>query len=245
MIGKFSDINEQLLRKNIKEFLEQDFRNINENEIGKALSKCFFQDQSSERRYYNLFIVFSSKDKLFRVRKNISSLSEVIGDVNNFWCPPREIVREGRMNCDKEQVLYASLDKATAFSETGIKKDEKFLLIEYEIKENVELISIQMDERFGNNSLIAEIYNNFLNEIMIKNQEEKPGIYKVTNYLRNIFFRADKSDGWCYVSAQNNSFSNVALKYPEIESKIRIASVKIVELYDEKSYRIHEIKEFI
>lgn len=55
MIGEFSDINQQLLTQNIKDFFNLDFREISEYEIGKALSKILFQNQSSERRYFEMY----------------------------------------------------------------------------------------------------------------------------------------------------------------------------------------------
>ena len=242
MVGDFSDINQQLLEQAIEVFWDLDFREISEIEIGKALYNILFQNQFSERRFFEMYIIFNNpdKDKLFRVRRNISSLSEVISDENNFWCLPKDKIKQGRLNNNCEQILYASFDKLTAFLETGIKKNEKFLLIEYKIKNNIELKCIQMDGRFGKNSAISKIYNDFFNEIMMKSEEEKPGIYKVSNYIKDVFFKLNDFDGWYYVSARNKKLENVALIYPKIKEHIKIRSLKIAELNDDSSFWVHE-----
>lgn len=236
----FSNIDVHQLERDIRDFWNKDYTEMSEGEIGLALSQCLFQNQFSVRKYSNIFMQFNSSDRLFRVRKDISKLSDVIGDTNNFWCLPPKRIKEGRLNHEHEQILYASKDISTACLETGVKTDERFLLIEYEIIDIFYLISIQVKGRFQGNTEISRIYDDFFNQLMARTQEEKSGIYKVTNYIKDYLFGAHNTGGWIYESAKNRKLANVALKYPEIKEKIGVKNISIMEKVDEEHYIIRE-----
>lgn len=243
MNKEFFNIETYKLKNTIREFWERDYANINIQEIGEALAQILFLNNPTGLKFSNSLVEFPVQKSLFRIRTDVCKLSDVLGDINNFWCLPKEKVREGRLNHRYEQILYASTNILTACTETGVGNGKKFLLIEYKVIKKFLLISMQLKDRFGANDETAILYNDFFNKIMSRTQEEKPGIYKITNYIKDYLFKICNTSGWLYESAQSQKISNVALQYPQIKDKIRVKNVKIVECVN-STYDVIEEKIF-
>ena len=82
-------------------------------------------------------------NRLFRAR-GLANVDDPL-TASDFWEAPAKYVKHGRLNGPQQQFLYTSNDPFTPLQEAGIRERDVFLLTEYRIKGNLEVVTIGTD----------------------------------------------------------------------------------------------------
>ncbi|HEM6340211.1 TPA: RES domain-containing protein [Streptococcus suis] len=151
--------------------------------------------------------------KLYRIvrlpddDKEVSKFKEIV---------PIEFVKQYRLNRGDEQMFYAAFSKEIAIAETGVTDLDKYALLTYEVKSDVDLLAI-----VRNSSILATrdkftaFYGAKSNEILV-NIFSRPASpngseYELSNYIRrcNEFSLDTKHSGWIYPSVKSTNTNGI------------------------------------
>jgi len=166
---------------------------------------------------------------LYRTRAfekaNISSIKLP----RDFYSPPKELTKWGRVNRPYNPLLYASFTPNTAIKENyEIKKG--FLLITYRLKSSIKLRvlgklmnSKSIDGTTKQHVLFNHV-NNFVENLMLHKINEEHYYIFTNDIIENVFI-GDKSNGYYYPSAAHANQFNVAINPIHENTSITIAEV--------------------
>lgn len=225
--GEIDDLIEKLKNMNSSE----DFHTQG-NEILKMILNFFVSVVFLAFPYTRL----RKKDKLYRTRAiNPCSIDKIM-DEKEFWEPPSQYVKYGRLNLPNESKLYVSYkDPELAIKENSEIKDY-FILIEYEVIEDFEcsiidsildLNNVTPDFFEREDKEVYEAINKFLEKLMTHKSIDD-NYYEFTNEIvRKIFLKLSPSsiNGYCYHSAVSSNGYNLCLNPESAHEYLKINSV--------------------
>ncbi|MGI3009799.1 RES family NAD+ phosphorylase [Vibrio parahaemolyticus] len=142
----------------------------------------------------------------------------------DFWEPPQKYVSSGRLNSEKEQMLYLAINNSeTAVLEARASLSDKFILIFYRAKADLIVGEIGWDIK----SPIVKL----MNKIFAKPGD---GIYEVSNQIAKTIYNFD-NDGWCYPSVQHEGGINFCLNL-DAKPKLEVIGASMYERVEGKRY---------
>lgn len=150
---------------------------------------------------------------LYRARK-IAEIPSPL-NISDFWEPPKERSKRGRLNSLGQQFLYISDSREAACDEIKLKRDDLYITTIYESVDQLNMVEIGFkDNAFLNKP--DRLLKDFVDKIFCTPDEY---IYEISSMVAHNFF-ALHQDGWCYPSiASRNYARNVCLK---INSKTKL-----------------------
>ncbi|MBB1368986.1 hypothetical protein H5154_21845 [Pseudoalteromonas sp. SR44-5] len=196
------------------------------------------------------------KGGIFYRARDLDPKTEAL-KLTDFWEPPQDKIKYGRLNQPKQQLLYISPGEImTPMKEAGIKENNFGLMVRYEAIEPINVMGIGFsDDLLGNfpedtNNKI-NLITNFLKTMFLQNNSLS---YLISSVIAQKIYDFDNFDGWVYPSVANQNGHNLCLKLPA-KSKLKIHSAFIFELIngeprpyysilvDEKVYLYNDWKE--
>ncbi len=156
--------------------------------------------------------------------------------ISDCWEPPKEIVKAGRLNRDKEPLLYTSNDPCVAAEELKVKEGELFSLIVYESTDTINMTSIGLPfEHSGldkNETLKHKMIQDFLKHEFIRDVGKGTEyLYKISEVIIKDYFDLPPvmQDAWCYPSIAKKGGLNVCFRPINI-SKLKLIGVQITSI---------------
>lgn len=176
--------------------------------------------------------------RFYRVRKldkdDINIPFKSIKYPKDVWCPPNEIVKLGRLNREKESLLYTTPNSPqVAVEEMKIREGEYFVVAVYEAIEDIKIayigISSNLDYLNKEQNIKHKMINDFLIHEFIRDVGEGTEyLYRITEIITKKFFNnhINEMDGWCYPSiAYKENQVNVCLKENKAIKKLRMIGI--------------------
>jgi len=170
---------------------------------------------------FNAHIEIGIGTQLFRIRK---MENDIFNSVSDFWSPPPNNTKDGRLNRNNEPMLYVCTDHVTPFHEARICKGEIFVLVFYRAKkpfnarllEGVNdgdcksLINAGLSETgFVNYRIIRDfIRTELIRDVGIGTEY----LYGISNGIKELLDKANKDHAYQYTSVNNYSKKNIAIK---------------------------------
>jgi len=228
----------------IKQFRSLDFRVLSEDEIDERIQNVLIHN--GRYSFYSNHCTIN-KGYMYRVRKiEDSHLLQVNNYVeSDFWDPPAEYAKQGRLNRKGESLLYTAISRPlTAVQEAKIQKGEHFLLIVYEVVKDIEAIEIggNFDSQYSGilnhcskDKIILnnEIVNSFLiDEFRRDVGEGTEYLYKLSRTIAGCFGFPNAGtgfDGIKYPAAFDASEWNVCLLPQKARESLRLKNAFIAE----------------
>lgn len=140
----------------------------------------------------------------FRIRR-VNDLTNI--SYADFWEPPTEFIRRGRLNLEGEPMLYMSVGEInTPLSELNIKPNENFLLIAYIANKPLILSEVGFNQDKDKDSNIELI--EFLDYHFMRTTD---GAYVLSNLIAKELVKTSSSYGWCYPSTKSKNGINICL----------------------------------
>ncbi|KDE65230.1 hypothetical protein FUSO5_05060 [Fusobacterium necrophorum BFTR-1] len=177
-------------------------------------------------------------DKFFRIRElNNINLKE-LSSINNCWAPPNP--KQGRYNRNDCPILYVAKDEETCKKEIGITDDNTYMLIKYELKEEIQVYNQKICQDLRQ-LFSGETYRNSYTPLLADPKKAKlleqiideclnHKDYNFSNFIINFLFPCtNRILGWEYVSRKNPLGVNLAFKNEEIQEFVLITDVKIIK----------------
>jgi hypothetical protein len=242
----FMGFNIEEFSKRKKEFLCLRFNELNDQETINEIKKLItFRNPITSQKYFYVPTwayrcikgtrVYRVRRITFDVEKFHSSDIKKIGD---FWYPPESNVKDyGRLNYPCESLLYTAQTPEIAINEMKIHTEEYFMLITYELKDDIDLTIIGLSQSHSDLFNIVDakkkILNDFFFEIFTNDiNEDNHYYYKVTsNFLKFCFIIPDPSQGgWFYPSIKSEMGYNYCFKPDIADNKIKLEGAEICKL---------------
>ncbi len=237
---KHVDINE--LHDKISNFRDLDFKNLSYADIQKEIMTVItFKTPKGDMCVLSpISSNYPSGTKFYRVRaipeeKKILPLDSM-KLISDCWEPPKEIVKAGRLNRDKEPLLYTSNDPCVAAEELKVKEGELFSLIVYESTDTINMTSIGLPfEHSGldkNETLKHKMIQDFLKHEFIRDVGKGTEyLYKISEVIIKDYFDLPPvmQDAWCYPSIAKKGGLNVCFRPINI-SKLKLIGVQITSI---------------
>lgn len=185
--------------------------------------------------------VFKSDTLMYRVRKlqDNSIPNNDMKVTSDAWNPPSDIVKMGRLNKERESLLYICPDAITAIEETKVKENETFALMVYEVIDDIKACGIGLNSEYssftGENKLKIRLIHDFLREEFSRDVGEgTEHLYRISEIIAKDYFDLpprDVQDAWGYPSIANKPSINICLR-PEIAfDKLSLKGIQIVTSY--------------
>ena len=246
---KYVDISE--LQNKICEFRDLDFKNMSYGDIKQAILKVILFNTP----YGNISILMPTTGNypvgtiFYRVREILPSDDRKIplksmSYVSDCWSLPENKVRLGRLNKEKESLLYTALqDPSVAIEELKIPDDELFSLIIYKATQQI------------NVNVVGFLSNSEkLNEDEKLNKDEKLKVKMIQDFLKHEFIRdvgvgteylyqfsesiakdhfdlpSHLQDAWCYPSIAKKGGYNVCFRKDKC-NKLELIGVQITSVH--------------
>ena len=158
--------------------------------------------------------------------------------VSDCWEPLAELVKLGRMNKEREPLLYTSpIDPRVAIGELRILDGVWFSLIVYAAVEdvNVTIIGGQLDTDALNDAaaLKIEILQGFLRDEFTRDVgQETEYLCRILQIIAKDYFDMppEMHDAWCYPSIVDKREFYVAFR-PSTRAKLRLAGVQFAKIF--------------
>jgi hypothetical protein len=249
------DIEEFCKRK--KEFFSLRFNEFNDQETIKEIKKLItFSNPITSQKYYFVptwVYICRKGTRVYRVRKIAFDVKKFhspdIKILRDFWHPPESNVKDyGRLNYPCESLLYTAQTPEIAINEMKIHTDEYFMLITYELKEDIDLTIIGLCQSHSDLLNIVDVKEKVLNEFFFKIftsdiTENNIYLYKVTsNLLKFCFTLSDPSQGgWFYPSIKSEMGYNCCFKPDITDNKIELKGVEICKLDSKYKFIIQAV----
>lgn len=158
----------------------------------------------------------------------------------------KDKIKEERFNLAKEQVLYLTVGvPAICLKEVNCSEGDEVLLIEYKLKEEIQLcdFSYRADQKIMSNCLTKEFIIYFSRKM-----KECKNDYYITNYIKKMY-HSRINDGILYSSVYSLSDDpcpNVCLEKGVARKKLKISNVyrgKILEYVEPSNFKEKNITE--
>lgn len=164
---------------------------------------------------------------LFRVRKiwDDSVRAESVKDLSYVPDEKKDLIRYGRLNDRKEQIMYLADSYITAMKESRLEKGDKFYLSIFVNKDDLKLVNIR--QQLENNGKYGDVENKIseflfseFTKVVPEGQEYK---YRISNLIAKYYYSysVNDLDGWLYPSIARNKSSNIALDKKITDKKIK------------------------
>lgn len=151
--------------------------------------------------------------KLYRVvrlpdeKNDVSTFKEIV---------PISLVKQYRLNNSNEQMFYAAFSKEIAIAETGVTDLDRYALLTYEVKSDVDLIAIvKNSNNLGSLNKFTRFYGAKSNEILV-NIFSRPASpngaeYELSNYIKKCsdFSLDAEHSGWIYPSVKSTNTDGI------------------------------------
>lgn len=221
---KYVDIS--YLHDKICKFRDLDFKQMSYHEVQSAISNvitfntpngdiCVLNPMNGSypigTRFYRVRSL-PEDDKLLPLR----TMSKLV----DCWEPPEHIVMAGRLNRDKESLLYTSpISPITAIEEMKIKDNQLFSLIVYEALEEINVTIIgqtpKLDGLNYDEILKVRMIQDFLKHEFIRDVGiGTEYLYRISESITKDYFDLppDIQDAWCYPSVAKKGSVNVCFR---------------------------------
>lgn len=206
---------------------------VDDESIYQSIKDCILLSYGDLRltAFPSGMISLFERNHLFRAR-GLTNVDDPL-TASDFWEAPAKYVKHGRLNGPQQQFLYASNDPFTPLQEAGIREGDFFLLTEYRIKGNLEVVTIGTDSTDAIAGLSADtrkklaLVKNFIDKYFLSSQENA---YRVSSILANRLHDFGP-DGWSYPSVARRGAINFCLKLHS-KDRLRIARAIVGKLID-------------
>ncbi|MES9996615.1 hypothetical protein [Desulfovibrio aminophilus] len=240
-------IEKKELARRIDAFLSIDIKSLSDEEIRKLIYDTFSISREDGSNYFILLPEsgYYKKGTIFyRVRKSKTHIypNDEFASVNDFWEPPAEKTKYGRINKDNEPLLYTTpAVPYIAAAETGVRKNDFFYLIVYDAVDDIHVSKIGCDIDYKKYnikdvSLIEkyELINNFLKDEFSRRVEAGTEyLYKTSEIIAKDFFDLPEIDGWCYPSIKDKTSYNVCFHPCQAKKKMMLRGAIICKCIQE------------
>lgn len=164
--------------------------------------------------------LYSKHAIFFRVRKIEST--EYKYNINDFWEPPEDVIRPGRLNKNKEKMLYCSVnDVETALKEARINVGDTYIVVFYLLNDDISVNGIGFDRQIDMLKTVNEYFG-----------KSGDSAYKLSEKLAKNLYRLDHCDGWCYPSVLKENGINICLNL-SAKDKLDLIAVHELKKYEE------------
>jgi hypothetical protein len=231
------------LEENLARLNNMDLKNASDDELKKAINDVisFKPDPSSGHSIVNMMTSrrqINKDNSLYRVRACASDCFEIMNKEADAWNPPEKYTKRGRLNERYESLLYLAEDMETAIKEMKIKNQQSFWLIVYDIKKDINVLSIgeptdQLSEFTYIHNRIAEfLRNEFTREVLPGKEHE----YRVSNIIGKFYYpyNIHNLDGWSYPSVANKGLSSLCLDPLVAKEKLTVKYAILYTMKDEE-----------
>ena len=173
---------------------------------------------------------------LFRVKKiwSESDLAERVRDVSYVPDEKRDVIKFGRLNNRKEQVMYLADTYRTAMQEVRLEKGDRFYLSLFVNTDPLNLMNIgeqlESEGRYG--AIEKKVSEFLLSEFTKVVESGKEFEYRISNLIAKHYYSytIDELDGWIYPSIAREGAMNIALDKKATDKKIKF----LVAFYGEQ-----------
>jgi hypothetical protein len=224
--GLFASIGTRQLEEQLEKLSGIDLSGleVDDESIYQSIKDCMLLPYGELRltAFPSGMICLCEGNRLFRAR-GIANAEESL-TASDFWEAPAKYVKHGRLNGPQQQFLYVSDDPFTPLQEARIGEGDFFLLTEYRIEGNLEVITIGTGSTDAVAGLSAdtrqklELVKDFIDKHFLSSQENA---YRVSSILANRLHDFGP-DGWSYPSVARPGATNFCLKLHSKE-RLRIA----------------------
>ncbi|MCY3958693.1 MAG: hypothetical protein OXG65_10400 [Chloroflexi bacterium] len=231
------------LHRRVSEFRKLNFREMSYQEVSEAIRRVIMFE--TPLGTHSVLQVnggnYPAGTKFYRVRRipkgdHITPLRSM-SKVSDCWEPPGECIRIGRLNKEREPILYTSpLDPSVAIGELRIPEGEWFSLILYEAVKDISVATIggQPDITGLNNddALKIEMIQGFLRDEFTRDVGRGTEyLYRISEIIAKDYFDLPPAmqDAWCYPSIVDKTKFNVAFR-PNMRTKLRLIGVEIAKV---------------
>lgn len=168
-----------------------------------------------------------SESIFFRVRKIWDEKTKIerVQDLSYVPDEKRHIIKYGRLNDRKEQIMYLADTYLTAMEESRLKIGDNFYLSLFVNEDNLILRDIRQQLKFeGRYGEVEKKISEFLfsefTKVVPEGEEYK---YRISNLISKHYFsyNVDDLDGWIYPSIVSNGAWNLALSKESTDKKLR------------------------
>ena len=228
------------LHRRISGFRKLNFRSMSYEEVGQAIRDVIIFDtpkgplglcHPSSARY-------PAGTRFYRVRANPKDDHVVplrtMSKVRDCWEPPRAKVGIGRLNREREPLLYTSpINPEVAIDEAKIVDGERCSVIVYEAVEDVNVTVIggdpDTDGLDETDALKLQMIQGFLRDEFTRDVGRGTEyLYRISEVIAKDYFDLPPvmHDAWCYPSIADKRRWNVAFR-PTNRHKLRLIGVEI------------------
>ncbi|MBN1778384.1 MAG: hypothetical protein JW811_09710 [Clostridiales bacterium] len=251
----FSEFNIKEFNKRKREFLSLSFNKLNDQEIKNEIKKLIsFKNPITSQKYFYVptwAYRCNKGTRVYRVRKIAFDLKKFyspdIKILRDFWYPPESYIKDyERLNYPCESLLYTTQTPEIAINEMKIHTDEYFMLITYELEDDIDLTIIGLSQRDSDLLNIVDVkkkvLNDFFFEIFTSDSTEN-NLYNVTSNLLKFCFCLPypSQGGWFYPSIKSEMGYNCCFKPDIADSKMKLDGVEICKLDSKYKYIIQAV----
>lgn len=243
------------LHEKICHFRDLDFKKLSYQEVQDEISKVITFDTP----YGNISVLtpspgsYPAGTRFYRVRaideddRNLPLRS--MSKICDCWEPPTNIVKAGRLNKEKEPLLYTSpMHPHIAVEEMKAKDNQLFSLIVYEAIEQVNVTIIGTpaphDGLSKEEILKSRMIQDFLRHEFIRDVGSGTEyLYRISESIAKDYFDLPPEfhDAWCYPSVAKKGGYNTCFR-PESRSKLRLCGVQIASVSRQGDDYLFQIK---
>ncbi|MDX1721601.1 MAG: hypothetical protein R3355_00670 [Pseudomonas sp.] len=250
---RYVDLSE--LHDKICQFRELDFKKLSYQEVQNEISNVI----TFNTPHGNIAVLtpgsgsYPAGTRFYRVRsidesdRNIPLKS--MNKICDCWEPPSSIVSAGRLNKEKEGLLYTSpMHPHIAVEEMKIKDGQLFSLIVYEALEpvNVTIIGAASNpEGLSKDEILkSRMIQDFLRHEFIRDVGSGTEyLYRISESIAKDYFDLppDFHDAWCYPSVAKKGGYNTCFR-PASRSKLKLCGVQIASITRQNDDYLFHIK---
>lgn len=170
--------------------------------------------------------------------------------VSDAWNPPAHVVRQGRLNREKESLLYTSpINPKTAVEEMKIPDDTYFSLIVYEALTDIKVASIGITPDLPDLDRNEMLKLRMLNDFLAHEFTRDVGIgteflYRTSEIIAKDYYDLPPSmqDAWCYPSIADKPSVNVCFRPEVARQSLRLLGVQVGTCKRERNDMLFNIK---
>ncbi len=250
---KYVDISE--LHDKICAFRELDFKKLDyqevQNEIAKVIS--FETPSGSCSHLTPVCASYPSGTRFYRVRNIVEGDTRLplksMSTVSDCWEPPSQVVKAGRLNRERESLLYtAPMAPDIAIEELKVVDDQNFSLIVYEALTPIKVTGIGFPPNIEGLSkdeiLKLRMIQDFLKHEFVRDVGHGTEyLYRISESITKDYFDLppDVQDAWCYPSVAKKGGYNVCFR-PTAKQKLSLVGVQIAAVRREESGCLFNVK---
>lgn len=244
VILSFFDVNKFLDK--IEIFRKLDLRTATDGELSRAIFDVLCIEFENAKMLVSFHDTRTIKKgtALFRVRKIAKDDNDLplkgMSKKTDAWNPPKKVITKmGRLNKVGESLLYVSLDPHTAVKEMKLQENDRFSLIVYDVKKDIEAVGIGLGTSYEHYGLTemekikARLIDRFLADEFSRDVGQGTEfLYRASEHIVKNYFELtppDEQDAWMYPSIVSKQEYNLCFRPALAKKQLNLRGVVICE----------------